>query len=141
MRIIFVCTGNTCRSPLAESYAKTIFDNHEFLSRGVMVSGTKTSEESMNIIRDKALVTPNPPTGLQPEEVEDSLLLAMTESHKSYVKTIFPYANVHLLSEYATGESKDISDPFGGNADDYSAVFEEIKSYIDKLSIETEEQR
>ena len=35
MRIVFVCTGNTCRSPLAESIAKAKFPNHTIVSRGI----------------------------------------------------------------------------------------------------------
>ena len=52
MRIIFVCTGNTCRSPMAESYAKARFKDKDivFESRGLMGGATAINDRSAAII-------------------------------------------------------------------------------------------
>lgn len=138
LKIIFVCTGNTCRSPLAESYAKALHKNHDILSRGVMVNATQTSTESVRIINEHDLPEPNMPTALAPENIEGSLILTMTKNHKHYVESMYPNANVYTLSEYANGGTMDVSDPFGGSSEDYDQVFLEIKNYIDQLDFDEE---
>lgn len=39
MRVLFVCTGNTCRSPMAERLARMLYPEHEWESAGVMPTG------------------------------------------------------------------------------------------------------
>jgi protein-tyrosine phosphatase len=56
MRIIFVCTGNTCRSPLAESIAKNELDECIVESRGLFaMDGSPISKNSQEIIAEKNL--------------------------------------------------------------------------------------
>lgn len=133
MKIIFVCTGNTCRSPLAESYAKTVHDDKTFESRGIMVVSDVVSRESLRIIHDEQLATASLPEQLSSSDVEDSLLLTMTEQHKMYIKHMYKNANVMTLSEHVIGETRDVSDPYGGPGAAYDAVYTELKNYIDQL--------
>ena len=133
MKIIFVCTGNTCRSPLAESYAKSLYNSKVFESRGIMVVSSDISEHSKNIIDKNGLPRPSTPEQLRKEDIDGNLLLTMTEPHKMYIEQSFPGVNVYTLSEYTTGESKDVSDPFGGTGEDYAAMFKEIKQYLNLL--------
>lgn len=129
--IIFVCTGNTCRSPLAESYMKTLTDL-PVESRGLFVTSSVVNENSKKIIQENNLVSPTTPKQLTYEDTLGSTILVMTEGHKYQVKKLNADADVHLLSEYA-GESGDIMDPFGGNIDMYNHTFNEIKNYIDRI--------
>lgn len=133
MKIIFVCTGNTCRSPLAESYAKTIHTGKDFESRGIMVTSDEISRESLRIIENENLAKPTAPVQLSESDIEDSLLLTMTYGHKAHILQLYPDANVKLLSEHTTGTLKDVMDPFGGSSGVYDEVFKELKHYIDRL--------
>ncbi|HJE20310.1 low molecular weight phosphatase family protein [Aliicoccus persicus] len=133
MKIIFVCTGNTCRSPLAESYAKTIHSNKNFESRGIMVTSDEISRESLRIIESESLAQPTEPKQLNANDIEDSLLLTMTNGHKAHIEQMYPDANVKLLSEHTYGTLNDVMDPFGGNSHIYDEVFKELKDYIDRL--------
>lgn len=131
--IVFVCTGNTCRSPLAESYAKSIYENHTFASRGIMVTGSTTNPSSQQIIDEESLIQPDSPQQISGEDAENSILLAMTRGHLDVLKDMYPDSEVHLLSEYADGSVEDISDPIGGSYEDYRKVYSQMKSFIDKL--------
>jgi|SRR5690625_2973462 len=135
MKIIFICTGNTCRSPLAESYARTKFDGGKFESRGLMVFSGETSRETIDIIERESLVLPSGPSQLSPEDVKDSLLLTMTEEHKMMVIQRYPVADVRMISEFAEGVKKPIADPYGGSAKEYELVYNQLKSYIDKFNL------
>src|SRR5699024_12646591 len=103
MKIIFICTGNTCRSPLAESYAKTKFLGGDFESRGLMVISGDRSSEAVDIIERESLVPPSRPSQLRPEGVGDSLLLTGTEQHKMQVEQRYPGADVRRRRELREG--------------------------------------
>lgn len=135
MKIIFVCTGNTCRSPLAESYAKTKFQNVEFASRGLMVFSEDTIRASADIIERESLAPPTLPEQLTKKDIEGSLLLVMTGEHKMMIQQRFPEANVKLISEYSEGSEEPIMDPYGGTAKEYELVYNQLKSFIDKFDL------
>lgn len=132
-QIVFVCTGNTCRSPLAESYAKSIYKDHSFASRGIMVTGSMTNPISQQIIDEESLIDPEAPQQLTSEDAESSILLTMTKGHLQILKEQYPDAEIYLLSEYADGSDEDISDPIGGSYEDYQKVYSQMKTFIDKL--------
>lgn len=131
--IVFVCTGNTCRSPLAESYAKSTYENHTFSSRGIMVTETMTNPSSQQIIDEEKLSQPDAPQQISDEDAKNSILLTMTKGQQDLLKELYPDSEVYLLSEYADGSAMDIIDPVGGRYEDYREVYAQMKSFIDKL--------
>lgn len=131
--IVFVCTGNTCRSPLAESYAKSKYKAHKFASRGIMVTDGRTNPSSQKIIDEESLVQPEMPQQISREDAVDSILLTMTKGHFHILKDLYPDSEVYLLSEYAGESDEDISDPIGGSDEDYRKVYVQMKGFIDKL--------
>lgn len=134
--IIFVCTGNTCRSPLAESYAKTMYEDFTFSSRGLFVMSRETSINSLKIIEREHLYFPSLPKQLSLEDIENAVLLTMTEDHKRQILNQEPQAKVLTIGE-AAGEYQDVSDPFGGSESDYEYTFSELRRLIDKIDFET----
>ncbi|GAB3058162.1 low molecular weight phosphatase family protein [Salinicoccus sesuvii] len=135
MKIIFVCTGNTCRSPLAESYAKTQYDALDvvFESRGLMVHSGGVNSISQAIVERESLVAPSTPEPLTKADVEEALLLVMTDVHKRLVKEQFPSADVQMISEFAVGYQEDVVDPYGGSMEHYERTFIQLKGFIDKF--------
>ncbi len=134
MRIIFVCTGNTCRSPLAESIAKSLSDAHDFTSRGLSAfDGAPVSQHSRTLIHQHGLPEPSPAQQFSQQDADVDLIVTMSADHKRYIELMYPEANVYTLSEYAAGETRNINDPYGGELRDYERVYDEIEHYVRQL--------
>ncbi|MVP01487.1 low molecular weight protein arginine phosphatase [Paenibacillus lutrae] len=106
--ILFVCTGNTCRSPLAEGMLKQLagqenLDIH-IRSAGVYASdGTPISQQSSSVLREKGCEASITSRLLRIQEVQwADLILTMTNDHKRGVVGRFPEAagKTFSLKEY-----------------------------------------
>ncbi|TDL96783.1 low molecular weight protein arginine phosphatase [Macrococcus brunensis] len=135
MKIIFVCTGNTCRSPLAESLAQSAIPSHLFESRGLAAfPGAPVSEYSAELISRHQLPAVGPAMAFTEEDAEVDLILTMSRQHKKNIQSLYPAANVYTLSEYASDSQRDIADPYGGHFAHYEQVFTELRKHIDNLA-------
>lgn len=134
MKIVFVCTGNTCRSPLAESIAKAKLSNHTIVSRGIYaMDGQPISKHSLNIIEEEGLPIPEHAMSFTHKDLSADLILTMSWSHKLAIQQMgHNTAHVYTLNEYA-GLRGEVSDPFGGNKEDYIKIYNELNVLIDSL--------
>lgn len=131
MNIIFVCTGNTCRSPLAESVAQSIPSEHTFQSRGIAAyDGAPVSQNTAHIINREGLPAVGHAASFMDEDAAADLILTMSHQHKAMLLAHYPQANVQLLSEFAAGEARDIADPYGGDIMRYDTAYREISHYV-----------
>jgi protein-tyrosine phosphatase len=149
--IVLVCTGNTCRSPMAEILLKKRLAERlgckieQLDDRGVVVMSAGTSAtpggraaaEAQQAMRDRGLDLAqheSQPLSARLVRFAD-LILTMTRSHREAVINQWPEAEprVHVLS------SGDISDPIGGPLDLYRHCAEQLDSsladWIDKLPL------
>ena len=134
MRIVFVCTGTTCRSPLAESIAKAKLPNHTIVSRGIYaMDGQPISKYSLNIIEEEGLPVPEHAMSFTHKDLSADLILTMSQSHKLAIQQMgHDTAHVFTLNEYV-GLHGEVSDPFGGGKGDYIKIYNELNIMIDSL--------
>lgn len=131
MRVIFVCTGNTCRSPLAEGLFKAKLqklniDCVEVSSAGLAAfAGDEVSINSVNAARNYGVdISAHRARPLSPYELDDSFIFCLSASHYN---ALAPYVDKSRL--FLLGEG--ISDPYGGTQEIYDRCAEEINEALD----------
>lgn len=143
MRILFVCTGNTCRSPLAEAFARRLFAGAgradvEFASAGTQAwDGGPATDEALLVGLERNLdLTVHRSRRVTPGIIAASdLILVMSHGHLEHVKDIDPDANVHLLAGYASNNDygRTIQDPFGGDLSAYRETADDLERELSGL--------
>ncbi|WP_102348231.1 low molecular weight protein arginine phosphatase [Bacillus sp. Marseille-P3661] len=136
--ILFVCTGNTCRSPMAEAiFRHRANSKYNVKSAGVFATdGSPAAAHSIKVLTDQEIPINHKSKLLTNDLIQWSdLILTMTAGHKHMVQQHFPKAldKVYSLNEYVRNKDHDISDPFGGSLDDYREIYQELDEIIAEL--------
>ncbi|MDV3428751.1 MAG: low molecular weight protein arginine phosphatase [Bacillota bacterium] len=137
MKILFLCTGNTCRSRMAEAIFNKLNDAKDIkaYSAGIMaVSGTKTSKNAAIVIKENLDIdiSSEPARMLSSEMVKEAdLILSMTDFIEKSVKNSYPLyiEKIFTLNGYI-GLNSNILDPFGGDLQVYRQTFNQLYNSI-----------
>lgn len=137
-KIIFVCTGNTCRSPIAEILFKSMASDSELevISRGLVVLFPEPANPKAEVVcvNHNLKLDEHVARMLKQGDItEDTLILTMTLDQARRVMEHFENAGeVYTLKEFV-GESGDVADPYGGALPVYEDCFAELTRLVKKL--------
>lgn len=144
-KIVFVCTGNICRGPMAQVIAEDIFKkkniNVKVISRGIAVyfpnsislnSLTALRENGYDCINHKA-------QQITKDDIEEcDLILTMTQQHKIFLNRLVEdeklQGKIFTLKEYTKSDISDIQDPYDKNIEEHRNCILQLSKCIEILS-------
>ena len=140
--ILFVCTGNTCRSPMAERLMKHLcrsVDGWTFSSAGVFAAeDSPASAGAIEALGEKGLdLSDHRARHLTPEMLREAAwVIPMTADHRRLVLEQAPERAQRVRTLHSFGDAnpaKDVMDPVGGSLDTYRVTRDEIESALTDL--------
>ncbi len=138
--VLFVCTANMCRSPMAEGLLKAQLrerlDGWRIESAGVAAyDGSPASQKTVQLLAEKGIdLSHHRARQLDRYLMEQfALVLVMEHRHKAILQSQYPEvaSKVFLLSEMI-GDQSEIDDPVGGTLEDYRETALQIEMILQK---------
>jgi protein-tyrosine-phosphatase len=140
MRILFVCTGNTCRSALAEAIARKVAVERGLTDVEVQSAGTSAwdgapaSDGALLVGMERALdLSQHRAQTLSRELVSGAdLILGMGPHHVERIEALGGSGKSYLITEYASrgADARAVNDPVGGELEVYRTTADELELEI-----------
>lgn len=139
--VMFVCTANICRSPIAEKLFRHMLEKANLAyatdSCGLIEGGHIISLNSMQLLLERGISEAQAHVSKQitPQMVSSSwLVLTMEERQREWLRESNPNAirKIFTLNEIV-GEEGDVADPYGSELDNYRVTFEIIEDRLKRL--------
>jgi len=138
--VLVVCTGNICRSPLAEALLRVELERHGANEYRVSSAGTgawdgsPASEGALLVGLEHEIDLSAHRARLLTRDLVGAadVILTMTRQQRARVEELGGEGKVHVLGEYAgrTGPEADVNDPWGGDLDVYRETFGQLSELV-----------
>ncbi|MCC3144878.1 low molecular weight protein arginine phosphatase [Halanaerobium sp. Z-7514] len=145
-RILFVCTGNTCRSPMAEYLLKDMIkesqevdiDNWEIISAGISaIKGVQANEKTSKVMSELGIdLAKHSSKNIKDIDLKkEDIIITMSRKHSRFLLLEYPDLadKIFTLKEFAEEEERDVEDPFGLSLEVYRETRDELEKELKKI--------
>lgn len=138
LKLLFICTGNTCRSPMAEGLARKLFGDIAQISSAGMAAleGDEISPNALVVLNEQNIDL----SEHRARRVNDQLvaeadwIIPMTKMQEEMLKRLYPhYQHKTCCLGYWGKPPRDIIDPWMGSVDVYRQTAQEINELLRAL--------
>lgn len=144
MNVLFVCTGNTCRSPMAEGFLNHIANTKKLdiiaSSAGLYVpGGSFVSDNSVKTMLEFGIdISKHVPKQLNAELIKSAdIIITMTEYQKNTIINLLPEFSSKVYTLMDIGETTEVVDPFGSGIEMYKQcadlIYSGVKDFLNKI--------
>lgn len=139
--LLFVCTANICRSPVAEGLTRQRLDRNGLGDWTVSSAGTwalqnrGAAENSLQLLAERGIDMHQHRATIVEEEqlAEADLVLCMESGHVEALQTEFPqHAHKIFLLTAMSGRGYSVADPYGQEMDAYRRMIQEMDALLEK---------